>query len=45
MIKKLLMHISTLFKITLWNLEIIENPYIINQVLNEILDPVEKFIS
>ena len=45
MIKKLLMHFSTFFNITVWNLEIIENPYMINQVSNEILDSVEKCIN
>ena len=37
--------LNTVFKDTVSNLEINENPYIINQVPNDILDPVEKCIN
>ena len=37
--------LSTFFKDTVSNLKINENPYIINQVSDDILDPVEKYIN
>ena len=37
--------LNTVFKDTVSNLEINENPYIINQVSNDILDLVEKCIN
>ena len=37
--------LNTVFKDTVSNLEINENPCIINQVSNGILDPVEKCIN
>ena len=37
--------LNTVFKDTVSNLEINENPYIINQVSNDILDLVEKYIN
>ena len=37
--------LNTFFKDTVSNLKINENPYIINQVWDDILDPVEKYIN
>ena len=37
--------LNTFFKNTVSNLEINENPYIINQVSDDVLDSVEKFIN
>ena len=37
--------LSTFSKDTVSNLKINENPYIINQVWDDILDPVEKYIN
>ena len=37
--------LNTFFKDTVSNLNINENPYIINQVLDDSLDPVEKCIN
>ena len=37
--------LNTFFKYTVSNLKINENPYIINQVSDGILDPVEKCIN
>ena len=37
--------LNTFFKDTVSNLETNENPYVINQVSDDILDPVEKYIN
>ena len=37
--------LNTFFKDTVSNLKINENPYIINQVSDDVLDPVEKCIN
>ena len=37
--------LSTIFKNTAWSLVVIENPYIINQVSDDILDLAEKCIN